>query len=139
MDPSLLDTDIFSEVLKARNQIVSQNATAYRRQFGRYTVSAPTVTELVKGFQKLNREDRIQALEAGLATEEVLPLGREAATIAGRIYGELERSGQPIGRLDPLIAAIAIQHDLVLITGNTKHFERVVALNFPLKLGNWRT
>jgi tRNA(fMet)-specific endonuclease VapC len=139
MDPSLLDTDIFSEVLKARNPIVSRNATAYRQQFGRYTISAPTVTELVKGFQKLGREDRIQALITGLASEEVLPLDRDAATIAGRIYGELERAGQPIGRLDPLIAAIAIHHNLVLVTGNTKHFERVVALGFPLTLGNWRT
>jgi tRNA(fMet)-specific endonuclease VapC len=139
MDPSLLDTDIFSEILKARNPIVSRNATAYRQQFARYTIAAPTVTELVKGFQKLGREDRIQALITGLATEEVLPLDRDAAAIAGRIYGDLERTGQPIGRLDPLIAAIAIQHNLMFVTGNTKHFERVVALGFPLTLGNWRT
>lgn len=136
MDPSLLDTDIFSEILKARSQVVSRNATAYRQQFGHYTLSAPTVTELVKGFQKLKRDDRIQALMTGLATEEVLSLDRDAAAIAGRIYGELERSGQPIGRLDPLIAGIAIQHGLVLNTGNTKHFERVVALGFPLRLAN---
>src|SRR5207248_2777907 len=76
---------------------------------------------LVKGFQKLQRDDRIQALMTGLATEEVLPLDRDAAAIAGRIYGEFERSGQTIGRLDPLIAGIAIQHGLLLITGNTKH------------------
>jgi tRNA(fMet)-specific endonuclease VapC len=75
---------------------------------------------------------------SGLASEEVLALDREAASIAGRIYGELERTGQTIGRLDPLIAAIAIHHDLELVTGNEKHFERVVSLGFPLRLGNWR-
>lgn len=138
MDASLLDTDIFSEVLKAKNQDVRRKAIAYRRQFGCYTVSSPTVTELVKGFQKLQREDRIQALLSGLATEEVLELDREAAIVAGRLYGELERTGQPIGRLDPLIAAIAIHHDRVLVTGNTKHFERVAALGFPLRLDDWR-
>jgi tRNA(fMet)-specific endonuclease VapC len=139
MDPSLLDTDIFSEVLKAKDQNVARNATVYRQQFGHYTISTPTISELVKGFQKQRREDRIQSLLNGLATEEVLSFDRDAAVIAGRIYGELERTGQPIGRLDPQIAAIAIHHDLELITGNKKHFERVVMLGFPLRLGNWRT
>ena len=138
MDPSLLDTDIFSEVLKAKYAKVVRAAMEYRQQFGRYSVSTPTVTELVKGFQKQGREDRIQALLNGLTTEEVLSLDHEAAVIAGRIYGRLEQAGQPIGRLDPLIAAIAIHHNLVLVTGNTKHFERVLALGFPLRLGNWR-
>jgi len=138
MDASLLDTDIFSELLKGKNQKVVERAATYRQQFGRYTIAAPTVLELVKGFQKLGREDRIQSLLTGLAAETILPLDREAATLAGRIYGELERTGQPIGRLDPLIAAIAIHHDHVLVTGNTKHFERVVELGFPLRLANWR-
>jgi len=138
MEPSLLDTDIFSEVLKGQNQKVTQNASLYRQQFGRYTISAPTITEMVKGFQKLGRADRIDALMKGLDSEEVLPFNREAALVAGQMYGELEKAGQPIGRLDPLIAAIAIVHNLRLVTGNTKHFERAIALGFPLKLGNWR-
>src|SRR3989304_2274863 len=126
MDRALLDTDMFSEVLKAKNQKMVQNATAYRRQFGCYTISAITITEMVKGFQKRGREDRIQSLIASLATEEVLPLGRDAAVAAGRIYGELEKSGQTIGRADPFIAGIALAHNLVLVTGNTRHFERIV-------------
>jgi len=55
------------------------------------------------------------------------------------IYGELERTGQPIGRADPLIGGIALAHNLVLVTGNTKHFERVIALGFPLSLADWPT
>lgn len=44
MDRSLLDTDTFSEILKARNQNVSRNARAYRQQFGCYSVSTVTIT-----------------------------------------------------------------------------------------------
>ncbi|MBX9790016.1 MAG: PIN domain-containing protein [Pirellulales bacterium] len=110
MDKVLLDTDIFSEVLKGRNRTVARNATAYREHFGRYTLSAITVMEVVKGFQKAERPDRIQSLLASLSTEEILPLDRKAAELAGRIYGELERTGQPIGRADPMVAAIALQH-----------------------------
>lgn len=33
------------------------------------------------------------------------------------------RTGQPIGRADPMIAATAIASDLVVVTGNTGHDE----------------
>jgi tRNA(fMet)-specific endonuclease VapC len=138
MDRSLLDTDTFSEIIKAKNAVVLQNARTYRQQFGHYSVSCVTITELVKGLQKRSREDQIQNLIAGLAKEELLPLNLEAAIVAGRIYGELETSGQTIGRVDPLIAGVAIASNLVLVTGNIKHFERVARLGFPLKLDDWR-
>jgi tRNA(fMet)-specific endonuclease VapC len=138
MDRALLDTDTFSEIIKAKNAIVMRNASAYRHQFGHYTISAVTVTELVKGLQKRSREDRIQNLIAGLAKEELLPLDLDAAVIAGRIYGELEKAGLTIGRIDPLIAGVAISKSLTLVSGNIKHFERIIALGFPLKLADRR-
>ena len=136
MDRAILDTDTFSEVLKAKNQNVLSRAQAYRQQFGSYTVSTITITEIVKGFQKRGREDRILSFVTNLATMEVLSLDRDAAIIVGRIYGELEKSGQTIGRADPLIAGIAISHNLPLVTGNTKHFERIVSLGFTLQLAD---
>ena len=90
MDRALLDTDMFSEVLKARDQNVVRNARAYRQQFGRYTISAVTVTEMVKGFQKRGREDRIQSLVAGLVSEELLPLdpalSEKLTTLSGECH-----------------------------------------------------
>ncbi len=50
----------------------------------------------------------------------------------------LERTGQPIGLADSIIAAIAIQHDLTLVTGNLAHYERIQGLGYSLKLDNWR-
>lgn len=138
MDKSLPDTDIFSEVLKARDPSVVQIARTYRQQFGRYTLSAVTVTEMVKGFEKMGRDDLTGRLATALLGEDILPLDRESAVLAGRIYGQLEKSGQTIGRADPMIAGIALQHGLVLVTGNTRHFERIVQLGFPLALQDWR-
>jgi len=37
-----------------------------------------------------------------------------------------------------MIAAIALRHGLVLVTGNTDHYQRIQALGYPLKLDNWR-
>ena len=61
-----------------------------------------------------------------------------AAELAGRIAGDLDRIGQPIGRADPMIAAIALTHGLELVTGNTAHYQRVQQLGYPLTLVNWR-
>jgi predicted nucleic acid-binding protein len=58
--------------------------------------------------------------------------------LAGRIYADLERTGQPIGRADPIIAGIAMQHGLLLVTGNQNHYQRIQVLGYDLKLANWR-
>jgi len=138
MEKSLLDTDIFSEILKAKHPTVVQRASEYRQQFSRYCLSAVTTVEIIKGLQKVGRIDHIEKLTNALVAEEILPLDQEAAILAGRIYGELEKTGQTIGRADPLIAGIALRHNLVLITGNTKHFQRIVQLGFPLRMDDCR-
>jgi predicted nucleic acid-binding protein len=43
MDRALLDTDIFSEILKGIDQSVVAKAVAYRAAFGYYTLSIITV------------------------------------------------------------------------------------------------
>ena len=138
MDKALLDTDIFSEVLKGIDPHVVAQAIAYRAIFGRYTISTITVLEIVKGLHKMQREDRIQQFLDGLTTIDVLTLDVRSAEVAGRIYADLERTGQPIGRADPIIAAIALEYGLTLITGNQAHYQRIQDLGYELKLDNWR-
>lgn len=125
MDKSLLDTDILSEIIKGRNQTVMAKAVAYRTTFSQYTISTITVLEIIKGFHKVQREDRIQQFLSGLPSVELLTLDEQSAVVAGRIYADLERTGQTIGRADPIIAAISIQNNLTLVTGNTAHYQRI--------------
>ena len=138
MNKALLDTDIYSEVLKASNPTVTQNATTYRQSQGVLTVSAVTVMEIVRGFQKYQAARRLQSFLTAVVLEEILPFDHAAAELAGRIAGELERTGRPIGLADPMIAAIALRHRLELVTGNTAHFQRVKQLGYALTLINWR-
>jgi tRNA(fMet)-specific endonuclease VapC len=123
MEKALLDTDIFSELLRAKNAAISKRGSAYRQQFGRYSVSAVTVVEIIKGFQQAGRTDQVTVFTASLKTEDVFPLNEEAAILAGKIYGDLQRTGQSIGRTDPMMAAIAIQRDLhwSRVTRNTSN------------------
>jgi tRNA(fMet)-specific endonuclease VapC len=99
MNQILLDTDILSEVLKGRDANVVAKAKAYRKVFTRYTLSTITVLEIVKGFQRLQRHDRIQSFLSAIATEDILTLDMSSAEIAGRIHGDLERMGQPAKRI----------------------------------------
>jgi tRNA(fMet)-specific endonuclease VapC len=138
VDKALLDTDIFSEILKGIDQNVVTHATAYRTAFGRYTISVITVMKIVKGLHKLQREDRVQQFLAGLANVGLLTQDLYSSESAGHIYADLERTGQPIGRADPIIAFIALRYVLTLITGNVAHYQRIQTLGYGLKLGNWR-
>lgn len=138
MDKVLLDTDIFSEILKGINQSVAAKASSYHSTLGYYTICTITVLEIVKGWHKRQREDKIQQFFAEIIEAEVLTLQLSDAELAGRIYADLERTGQPIGLADSMIAAIALQQDLTLVTGNLSHYQRIRGLGYDLKLDTWR-
>jgi len=138
MERTVLDTDIFSEVLKKKHPQVISIAHQYYKLFGKYTISTITILEMVKGFHKVNREEEIQRLLTKLGGAEILTLTTESATLGGRIYADLERKGEPIGRADPMIAAIAIQQGLILATGNIRHYQSIQHVGYTLKLTNWK-
>jgi tRNA(fMet)-specific endonuclease VapC len=138
LDKALLDTDILSEIFRGVNQRVITKATAYRAVFSYYTISVITVMEVVQGWHKRQRKDRVQEFLATLITEEILKLELQDSILAGRIYADLERIGQPIGYPDSMIAAIALQRNLTLVTGNLSHYQRIRALGYSLQLDNWR-
>ena len=139
MNKALIDTDIFSEITKAINPTVVGHATAYRRVFTRYTISAVTLMEVIRGYQKKQATRQLQHFLTSTRAEEVLAFDRPIAELAGRIAGDVERTGQPIGVSDPMIAAIAIHHGLELVTGNTSHFHRIQSRGYPLTIINWRS
>ena len=138
MNKSLLDTDTLSEIGKGKHAGIAAKAKTYRRAFGHYSFSTVTVLEIVRGYQKAQQFQHMHAFMAGIVTEEVFPLDISAAELAGRITGDLDRTGQPIGRADPMIAAIAIIQGLELVTGNTAHYQRIQQFGYPLTLANWR-
>ncbi|MDF5726874.1 MAG: PIN domain-containing protein [Rhizonema sp. PD38] len=122
MNKALLDTDIFSEILKGINQPVAAKASTYHTAFGCYTISVITVLEIVKGWHKRRREDKIQEFFVEIAAAEVLTLEIHSAELAGRIYADLEQIGQQIGLANAIIAVIARQQNLTLVSGNLSHY-----------------
>jgi tRNA(fMet)-specific endonuclease VapC len=59
--------------------------------------------------------------------------GNDAALACGVLRGALQAEGQPIGRLDTLIAGHALSQGTTLVTNNLREFSRVKG---P-RLENW--
>ncbi len=138
MDETLLDTDILSEVMKGRNPQVAFRMKAYVATYGALTTSVFSILEIVKGHERVGRFQQLQGALIYLRAQTILNFDEISAEIAGRIMASLERSGQTIGSIDPMIAAIALRRGLTLATGNTSHYERIRDLGYALKLEDWR-
>jgi tRNA(fMet)-specific endonuclease VapC len=59
----------------------------------------------------------------------ILPFDTGSGKIYGRLKALLEKKGLSKSEPDLMIAAIAIQHNMILITGNKRHFRNMPGLN----------
>ncbi len=97
-------------------------------------VSTIALAELYYGIAKSTRQNENSWLLAGvLIPLAIMDFDNEAALHYGQIRFDLQRRGQMIGGNDLFIAAHALALDCVLVTNNTREFERVEGL----KLENW--
>jgi tRNA(fMet)-specific endonuclease VapC len=135
---TLLDTDILSGFLRGRNAAVATRAGQYQQVHGRFTICAITLMELCTGWQRRGLQARSATVLQQLRAWEVLAIDGEIAVLAGRIDGDLISTGQPIGIADVLIAATALQHGLVVATGNSAHYQRLPPLGYPVRFDDWR-
>lgn len=128
----LLDTDICIYLIKRRPPQVLRRFQTYA--LGAIGISSVTLAELHYGVAKSQFPERNRlALEAFTLPLEILPFDAAAAAAYGQVRAALERQGRPIGAMDLMIAAHALALKAVLVTNNTREFERVPAL----KVENW--
>lgn len=122
----LLDTNVVSEL---RRKSANPNVVAWLRQRPANTLylSVLTLGEIRKGIIKLNDAARAQSLLDWLEMElpqfyagRLLPVDAAVADRWGRLQVQAART---LPAIDSLIAATALEHDLVLVTRNEKDFE----------------
>ncbi len=130
----LIDTNVISE-LKRKTPDPSVVAWFAERPARSLYMSVLTLGEIRKGIELVANEHRRLALIDWLETE--LPLffnGRLLnldAAVADRWGRLLAQAGRPLPVIDSLLAATAVEHDLILVTRNSKDFE-----NLPVSLFN---
>ncbi|OHC75303.1 MAG: plasmid maintenance protein [Rhodospirillales bacterium RIFCSPLOWO2_12_FULL_58_28] len=127
----MLDTNICIYAIKNRPLQVRD---IFNEHLGRLCMSSVSLAELFYGAEKSARpEHNLDIIESFAARLAVLPFEEKAAAHYGQIRSTLERKGVPIGPYDLMIAGHARCEGLILVTHNTKEFERVEGL----RLENW--
>ena len=122
----LLDTDVCVELLKGNKRILQR-----RDQYdGPVGVCFMTVAELYYGAEKSKEPTRnMDTIDRLLLTLEIIHTDMTILRCFGTIKASLQKEGTPIADADILIASATLEKAGKLITGNTKHFDRIRGLN----------
>ncbi len=131
----LLDTCVISDATQVRP---SARVTAWldSKSAESLFLSVISIGEIEQGIAHLGVGARARKLAAWLS-DAILPrfesriLGVDQAVALrwGRMRGVAMRAGRPLMLVDSLIAATALEHELTVVTRNTKDF---AALEIPL-------
>lgn len=130
----LLDTCVISELVKP---LPDMNVVNWMRSMPteQLYLSVITIGEVRKGLTKLPVSRRKDALTNWVNTlvedyrDRIYPVNLAVAENWGILQGRAELDGKPMSSFDGLIAAIALTHNLVVVTRNVDDFE---ASNLPI-------
>lgn len=132
MSGYLLDSDIAIELLRGRNLPLAEKLASVSRQ--EVFLSTVTVSELLFGaYRSRDPQRSLSVCRQFWRSFQIAFLNEAAAERAANVRAHLEEKGQKIGAYDVLIAGIAMAHGHVMVTHNTREFERVP----DLQLQDW--
>ena len=124
MNGFLLDANVISELIKAapdRNVVRWIEETDETILF----LSVLTLGEIRSGIERLNPGKRRGRLESWLAVDlrlrfrgRILPISDPIAERWGTLSAAAAKKGRPLPVIDGLLAATALQHDLMVVTRN---------------------
>jgi tRNA(fMet)-specific endonuclease VapC len=121
-----LDTNTLSYFFKGIGRVRDRLLATPPAQIA---IPSIVIFELEFGLTRSSRfEQRLEQLQEFVSLAVLLPFGAAEARASAQIRDELERSGIPIGPYDLLIAGTALSHGAILVTHNTREFERVRGL-----------
>lgn len=99
--------------------------TLYLAKYSCLTFSVINYYEIVSGLAHKDAQKQMQGFVAFAGQCEILPLTTAIADKTAELYAQLRKQGTPVDDIDLLIAGTALTHQRVMITNNTKHFERI--------------
>jgi tRNA(fMet)-specific endonuclease VapC len=128
----MLDTCTLIHLIREQDMQLIEKFRSWRAD--EILVSSITVAEMEYGAAKSARpEQNRDALYQFLSPLTLVPFDPKAAGEYGLIRASLEKAGKPIGAMDMLIAAHAKSLGAIIVTDNTKEFQRIQGLSIE----NW--
>ena len=124
----LLDTCVLSEFTRRRpeEKVVRWLDSIDEEKL---YVSVVTIGEIQHGVERLPESHRKTALLTWLNNElisrfedRILPLDTPTMYLWGSLIARMEQIGQPVGVMDSLITATALQNNLIVATRNVADF-----------------
>ena len=119
----ILDTDWIINLLAGK-----KDAEERIQQFDpeEIVVSLVTVAEIYESaYNFANPEAHIQTFRSFLSNFQLLNLNLPIVEKFAEVRAHLRRKGQMISDFDILLGATALHHDLIVLTYNKKHFQRI--------------
>ena len=133
MDKALIDTDILSYFLNGDKKVTA-NVQEYLVHYDKLLFSQITYFEILAGLEYKQASRQISKFQLFASKCSILSLSENSLNVSAKVYGELRRKGIQIGTPDLLIAGIAIDQNLILVTNNDKHYRPIERLT----LINWK-
>lgn len=128
----LLDTNACIRYLSGRSVPLMQKLRT--KPLNSIVICSVVKAELFYGAMKSQTPQLTLAKQLHFLNQFVsLPFDDVAAQIFGEIRADLARKGTPIGPYDLQIAAIALAHNVTLVTHNSVEFGRIATL----RLEDW--
>lgn len=128
MNGFLLDTNIPSELIRTHPD-PNVESWVYAQDEQSLYLSAVSIGELRRGIVILPISKRRTTLEQWVENEliprfkgRILPVTENIANRWGTLDGQRQLKGMPLGVADGMIAATAVEHNLILVTRNVNDF-----------------
>lgn len=123
----LLDTTVLIDVLRARK---NRRALLAELIEGGHTLATAAINigEVYAGM----RSSEATATEAFLSSLECYAITADIARKAGSLKGWFAEKGRPLTLADMIVAAVALERDLTLLTDNRKDFPIPELKFYPL-------
>jgi predicted nucleic acid-binding protein len=132
MNRYLLDTNHLSAYLDRQSALTQRIETALRTG-DRFGICLPVLCEYRAGIRLSRRyRQNLARLQAALAIIRLWPADEQTATEFAAIFQELRSTGRMLSQFDLLIAAVARQGKLTLLTAD-QDFQPVS----QLRVENW--
>ena len=132
MSAYALDANILSYLLK-RDLRVSRRVSEEAKNGNMIVIPPIAYYEVRRGLLAVKSTVKLRVFEMLCKENKVGVIDVDVLNEAAEIYADLRCAGKPIDDADLLIAAFCIVGDYILVTNNTRHFERIEGL----QVVNW--